>query len=297
MLFFGAAYRGAIIKLDLKTLQLPNPLRFVNCPDLADDVFALMRGWGQTLDAAIDTVAPFLTVERKHTRFHWHSEQVLQSYTWAQHPPRSTMTALVEIHYELSDWFVERNPGYFCLHCAGVRFGDGVVIFPSDQRAGKSVLSMQLAQRGHELFGDDVVAIEPKKLDAYALGLLPRLRRPFPESLGKEFEAFIAARPGPENHQYRYVGLEENELARLGVTAPIKGLVLLERVDSGPALIESVSQGEMLARLIRKNFATDMPVTHIFDRLKKLTEQTECIRLRYSSGQSAIEALGARFGT
>jgi hypothetical protein len=284
------------VQIDLQTRHWPSAIRFVNCPELAQSVFELMQGWGAGLVPADGSGEAFLTIERKRKYFHWESQEVLKSYTWAHEPPRSTMGALCEIHYELSDWFVERNPGYFCLHCAGVRFGDGVVIFPSDQRAGKSVLSIQLAQYGHELYGDDVVAIEPDTIDAYALGLLPRLRRPFPENLGKGFEAFVSARPGAENHQFRYVGLKGLELAPLGRTAPIKGFVMLERVAERPAMIEQVSQGEMLARLIRKNFATDMPVTQIFDRLKKLTSQTECLRLRYSTGEGAISALRARFG-
>lgn len=282
--------------LDLITPQLPGVIRFENSPELARAVLALLRGWRAELLASDGQAERFLTIARRRSRFHWESEQALMSYTWKRHPPRSVMGALCEIHYELSEWFVERNPGFFCLHCAGVRIGDGIVIFPSDQRAGKSVLSMQFAQRGHELFGDDVVAIEPVTLRAYALGLLPRLRVPFPAGLGSGFEKFVAARPGMENHQYRYVGLRGSEHAPLGRTAPITGFVLLERTESGPAVLEPVSQGETLARLIRKNFATDMPVTHIFERLKKITGAAQRWRLRYSDGESAIAALCERFG-
>jgi hypothetical protein len=281
--------------LDLGTPHLPAAVRFNNCPELASAVLALLRGWDAGLSEP-GPQTPFLTITRKRARYHWDSDIALKSYTWARHAPRSVMSALCEIHYELSDWFVEDNPGFFCLHCAGVRIGGGVVIFPSDQRAGKSVLSMQFAQRGHELFGDDVVAIEPKSLNAYALGLLPRLRVPFPENLGGGFRAFVAARPGPENHQYRYVGLRGAEHAPLGRTAPITGFVLLERMESGPAVLEPVSQGETLARLIRKNFATNMPVTQIFERLKSLTGVAQRWRLRYSDGDSAIAALRERFG-
>jgi hypothetical protein len=272
-------------------------MRFVNCPDLAKAVFALMRHWGVEIDPSTASQKPFLTIERKRKRFHWNSEDVLQPYSWKQHNPRSVMDALSEIHYELSDWFVECNAGYFCLHCAGVRFGGGIVIFPSDQRAGKSVLSMQCVLRGHELFGDDVVAIEPDTLHAFALGLLPRLRLPFADNVGKKFEAFVAARPGPEDRQYRYVGLGEQELAGFGRTAPISGFVLLERIADGPAVLEPVTKGETLARLIRKNFATDMPVTRIFDKLRDITMQAECLRLRYSNGESAIKLLRQKFGS
>lgn len=281
--------------LDLVTPRLPGVVRFRNCPELARDALALLRGWDAELTVP-ETADPFLTITRKRSRFHWDSDIALMSYTWARNAPRSVMGALCEIHYELSDWFVEDNPGFFCLHCAGVRFGDGVVMFPSDQRAGKSVLAMQLAQRGHELFGDDVVAIEPHSLHAYALGLLPRLRVPFPASAGSGFSEFVAERPGPQSHQYRYVGLRAGEHAPLGRTAPIKGFVLLERMETGPAILEPVSQGETLARLIRKNFATNMPVTRIFDRMKTITGAAQRWRLRYSDGESAIAALRERFG-
>lgn len=282
--------------LDLLTPRLPGPLRFNNCPELAQHTLALLRGWDALLSEPDAAASPFLTIRHKRDRFQWESESVLKSYTWARHAPRSVMGALCEIHYEWSDWFVERNPGYFCLHCAGVRIGDGVVIFPSDQRAGKSVLAMQFARRGYELFGDDVVAIEPKTLEASALGLLPRLRVPHPPRLGQGFEKFVAQRPGFANHQYRYVGLRDSELAPLGSTAPIKGFVLLERLESGPSALEPVGQGETLARLIRKNFSRNMPVTRIFNSLRTITAGTQRLRLRYASGEAAIDALIERFG-
>jgi hypothetical protein len=39
-----------------------------------------------------------------------------------------------------------------------------------------------------------------------------------------------------------------------------------------------------------------MPVTHIIDRLKRLTGQAQCLKLHYSDGERAIKALEERFG-
>lgn len=282
--------------LQLTTPILPGPIRFKNCADLAHDTLALLRGWQAVLAVPEGRREPFLGITRKRSRFHWESKKALMPYTWARHKPRNPMGVLCEIHYELSDWFVELNPGYFCLHCAGVRIGRGIVIFPSDQRSGKSVLTIQFAERGHEIFGDDVVAITPRTLEAYSLGLLPRLRLPYPQNVDESFVSFINARPGPCSERYWYVALRDGELAPLGRTAPIKGFVLLERLSEGEAALEPISQGEVLKHVIRKNFATDTPVLTIFNRLKRLTGETRRYRLRYSNGSDAIALLCREFG-
>jgi hypothetical protein len=217
-------------------------------------------------------------------------------YRWTRRPPHTTFSALCDIHYELSEWFVRENPGYFCLHCGAVRIGDGVVVFPSDQKAGKSVLTMQFAQAGHEVFGDDVLAIAPKTHDAVALGLLPRMRLPLPETAGSAFADFVAQRRGPVGGHYQYMALRESEFAPFGKRAPILGFVLLERQPDGGASIEAVSQGEILKHVIRKNFATDIPALRIFNRLKSLTGRVRRFRLSYSRGADAIALLTREFG-
>jgi hypothetical protein len=125
------------------------------------------------------------------------------------------------------------------------------------------------------------VAIKSRTLEAYSLGLLPRLRLPFPDNVDKNFANFVIARPGPSSERYWYVNLQDGELASLGRTASIKRFVLLERSIEGEAMLEPISQGKVLKRVICKNFATDIPVLTIFNRLKRPPSETWRHRLRY----------------
>jgi hypothetical protein len=279
----------------LSNSDLGVSLDFLNCPRLAADMVSVLRGWNCEVQPVPRKPNATLTIEKKRTRFHWHSRKLAPSDVWLRHPPHTSFSVLCELHYDWSDWFVARNPGYLCLHSAAARFGSGAVLFPCDQKAGKSVLTMQLAEAGHEVFGDDVVALTPRGNRAMSLGLLPRLRLPYPTGSTQSFCDFVAARSGPSNEHYQFVALRDGEFAPFGASAPVSAIVLLERVSDGPAEFTDIETGEVVKQLIRKNFAEAMPVADIFARLHTLARRVPKLRLRYSKGADAIAMLRKTF--
>src|SRR6266700_2611993 len=100
---------------------------------------------------------------------------------WNEHPPVSAMQVVCDVHDVLFDWFLKASPRHLCLHGAAVRIGGGLVCFPSVQKTGKSTLCVALAARGHTVYGDDVLAIEPEESRGVALascrGCASRCRR------------------------------------------------------------------------------------------------------------------------
>lgn len=206
------------------------------------------------------------------------------------------MEALCDLHFELIEWFLDVHSNHLCIHCAAVEMEQGLVVFPSPTKAGKSTLTLQLAASGHRIFGDDVLPLEPERNEGFALGLSPRIRLPLPKALGAEPRAFLETHAGPGDRFYRYVDLSESELAQFGETAPVAALVLLERKASGPAHLEPVSQGEMLKLILRRNFADEVPAPDIFDRLHALCGDARRLRLTYSDGRAAVALLDRELG-
>ena len=55
----------------------------------------------------------------------------------------------------------ERAP--ICLHAAGVRLGSASVLLVGEAGSGKSTLAAALFERGHSLWGDDLVRFAPRE--------------------------------------------------------------------------------------------------------------------------------------
>ena len=209
---------------------------------------------------------------------------------------RGQVAAINGFHYEFISWFVEENPALLCVHCAAVLFDRGLVIFPSTFKAGKSMLSVQLAAAGARVFCDDVLPIEGSNNHGMAIGILPRIRLPVPEEMGASFHDFLRPRKGPRNSSYLYVKLTEDELAPLGTTAPICGIVTLQRdPEAEPELIPS-EKSETLKQLISQNFAREGPPLEILDRLHAIVTGADCYTLRYATGEQAAALLQDAFG-
>ena len=270
-------------------------LAFTDCPEVVEGLEAILTGWRlQRLPSAASQRAD-AQVRRTRTGFAWRSRRMPKPALWNEHPPVSAMQVVCDVHDVLFDWFLKASPRHLCLHGAAVRIGGGLVCFPSVQKTGKSTLCVALAARGHTVYGDDVLAIEPQESRGVALGIVPRLRKPLPKGLGARLIRFVTERAGPADRRWVYAELRDGEIAPLGATAPIEAFVLPQRGTRG-AKLEPVAKSEMLREILLQNFARRVPPVETLDRLMQLTERVPCYRLRYGAVMGAARLIEQRFG-
>lgn len=274
---------------------LPQPVRFVGCDDLLDATRSILRGWRVTRVARGRAVAPAIRVRRTADGYRRVSK-------WQDRPSRvrekfrrTLVEALCGLHSELLDWYVEEHPDTLFVHGAAARFGRRLVVFPALAYAGKSTLTVHLAQRGRQVWCDDVLPIDPRTRRGLALGIVPRLRPPLPPSASAAFLRFVEARRGHERRDRLYVNLRRGEIAPWGATAPVGGIVLLERQPSGPAVLEPVEPADALEKVILQNFAREVPALRILDTLERVVRTARCYRLRYAKTEDAGDLLDGAF--
>ncbi len=208
---------------------------------------------------------------------------------------RDPLNAVCDLVVHLVHGFVATNPSALCLHSAAACVGGRLLVFPNVYRGGKSLLSAHLAALGAEIFADDVIPVRGRANHGFALGLAPRLRLPFPEVVGPEFETFVARHAGPSSDRYQYLDLGPGRQAPFGATAPIGAFVLLDRQEGKEAALEPLARGETLRRVIARNFSRRQPAQRILDRLERIVARTPCYRLAYGDPATAARLLTARF--
>ncbi len=196
--------------------------------------------------------------------------------------------------------YIADHPSLLCLHCAAAAYERGLVLFPSGYRAGKSTRAVTLAAHGVRLFSDDVLPIETSDNHGVAPGILPRLRLPLPASAPGSatyrMRRFVRERAGPKNARYLYVALSQDELAPLGATAPVRGIVTLQRDPAQrPELVET-SKSEMVKAGIVQNFARKVPAAEIIEHVFAITRDARCFTLRYARAEETVPLLKAAFG-
>lgn len=273
------------------------PVDFVDCAEVAEGFRSILRGWDLEVIPYDSGVQPYLTFEKRRYGYHWDAPWIADKNRRTEDPSVSVMDAVCDFHYEFIDWFVDRNPEYFCVHMAGVEFGDNAVIFPCIQKAGKSTLSIQLAAMGHRLFGDDVVGLSAAGGEAVALGLLPRIRLPLPSAvIDRQFENYVQARKGLSDKYWQYVELGAEEMAALWEARPVAGIVLLERGTDGPPRLEPLEKSAAIKALIDRNFGRLRDPDRIFDCFRDLAFSCQTRVLRYTKPKEAAELLEKEFG-
>jgi len=277
-------------------------LAFTHCPAVVEGLEAILTGWRLRRLPSARAQRADAQVKKTARGFAWASKCMPNPALWDAHPPVSAMHVLCDVHDVLFDWFLQKHPRHLCLHGAAVRIGAGLICFPSVQKSGKSTLCVALAARGHPVYGDDVLAIEPRQSRGAAFGIAPRLRKPLPQAFGARLLRFVRERAGPSDRRWVYVTLRAGELAPLGEAAPIAAFVLLERGarrEGGRrprgAKLEPVAKSEMLEEILLQNFARKLPPAEILDRLLRLVERVPCYRLRYGSLAAAARLIERRF--
>lgn len=212
---------------------------------------------------------------------------------WLDKPARYTnaVNLACGLGVHVNQAFLAGPEDRLCLHSAAARIGGRLVVFPNAYRAGKSLLTVCLAAAGARIFCDDILPVAHDSGLGFALGITPRLRLPLPTNLSRRTGDFIDARRGAENRQYLYVDLEADEQAPFGETAPLGGIVLLDRREGESARLERVGVGEALKYVVLRNFARKVPVEESLDRLHRILMSAYCARLTYSSGDEAADLL------
>jgi len=213
--------------------------------------------------------------------------------------------AVCDLLLDLERAYVEDAPArgeavLSILHAAAVEMGQaenrGLVVFPSTHATGKSLLTVALAYAGHRVFADDQLPIIPGSPTlGIAPGFLPRLRRPLPKELDAQLASFVRAHAGPESARFRYVNLDKKRLAPLGERAPIKGVVLLERVDGATPAVASATEADVLKACVLQSFGRTQNALFVLDSLHAMVQDAKCVKLRYADALEAVALLEERF--
>jgi len=280
------------VKVELFSIKgLRNPVALINCEALCVHLFAILRDWRFERVDPSNNHHPVITIKNTKTGFQRQSRWLPKPATF-----RSPVDAVCDFIVDLIHAYIADNEDLLCLHCAAVQFKQGLVIFPNTYRAGKSILSIKLASCGGRLFSDDVLPITGQRPLGMALGILPRLRLPLPETADQAFVDFVAKREGPKSSRYLYVSLTEQEQPSLGTTAPICGIAILQRDMTNKPALTTAKKNSVLKDVIPRNFARQNPALEIVDRLYSIVEEARCYTLRYTDLNQAVALLEDVFG-
>jgi hypothetical protein len=277
----------------IRVSGLSSPLEFINCPEVAEQLLLIMRGWTVELCDSADVAAPLIRIAKSTRGYAWRKALLPMPHGWRTIPPHGVYSAVCHLHHELVAWLVNERSGALCLHCASVEINGSLIILLGRGKAGKSTLATELTAAGARMFGDDVLMLENDH--GVAFGLLPRLRLPLPKTMTSRARKFAAARVGISNKAHQYIDMKPGELALLGQRAPIAGLIVLDRLESGGAVMKKMGQGEMLKTVVLQNCLDAIPARSTFDRLLTLTQTAKCYRLSYAVGSDATRLITETF--
>ena len=269
--------------------DMSNSVELINCRHLPDCFPLIFPGW-QITEVSAEHCSPVLSLRLEDNNY------VLESY-WLKKPVYRTNedAAICLLVAELMRAFVHEDRQLLCLHGAAAEFAGKLVVFPSNYRAGKSILSACLAASGVQLFGDDVLPISLLDAEGIAPGFAPRLRLPLPDNLDLETLEFINKHNRLQGEQYLYLDLENDVLAPKGCQLPVGAFVLLEREEGVSPVMASVSEAEVLHQVIWQNFARETEAPRILGVLSELVASSQRFRLRYDRTEDAVRLLRESF--
>lgn len=265
------------------------PVRTVNCEDILEGLAGYVPGWSFSVSDRTEAEACAVLA------FNGSAWMIQSPHTKAPRVHKSAVNLVCDLLSALASAMLAEEPGLLCFHSAALEVADGLVLFPAVRRSGKSTLSAALMARGTGLFTDDYLPVEQTqegRLLGRATGIAARLRLPLPDTMPDDARAYIAAHPGPENTQYRY--LPGPEVRPRGLRRPIRSIVLLDRQDDTGAHLSPVSEGELLGRLAHQNFSRGRPAGETLTALIALSQAAPATRLTYTDPDEAAElVLGA----
>lgn len=275
----------------LSFADLQGPVVLTGCAELTGIIAQVLRGWDISPYEGPHDTEPVIRIEKSGTSFIRHSR-------WLDEPISfdDPVDAVCDFLVDLTKAYLDTATGMMCLHGAAAHFNSGLMIFPSTYHAGKSTLCVELARRGVRIFSDDVLPIENNRNFGVAPGILPRLRRPLPENAGTGLQGYMKSRASAASDRFQYVDLHAHELAPLGETAPISGIVLLERDDANSPELLPARESDIVKNIILRNFSKNVAAADVLDRLIEISWQADTHILKYATVEQAAELLCQRFG-
>ena len=273
---------------------LQAPVAFSGCEALFPILSGVLRDWSLEKGRAENAASqgqPVITLQKKADGYERRSRWLSKLVRFSD-PVDAVCDFIVDLIHAYN---AEQNKN-LCLHGAAVEFQTGLMVFPSTYRAGKSLLSVKLASCGARIFSDDVLPIPDGGNSGVALGILPRLRRPLPETAGDPLRTFIANRIGPQNKRYRYIRLDKRHLAPRGTDAQVTAITILRRGAGEKPTLKTATTSDVVRDMILRNFARENPGIDILDRLHAVVEQAACYTLTYDTLDQAAALLSEGFG-
>lgn len=271
---------------------LDRPLRVANPAVVRPLLDPVMAAWPFTVtDNGASASNAFATIGPAGAG-KWRLEAPLAAKPVTEYDP---VNAICDLVVEMSWERLRSRPDLLCLHAAALTFNDRLVIFPNARRAGKSLLTATLAQRGNAVFSDDFVPLqvtpESGAISGIANGIAPRLRLPLPDNLSAGLPIWIMDRIAVRNKQYGY--LTGIDLPQSGMSAPVGAIVVLEgdQTMTEPASLTPVTQEEAMASLVTQNFGRQVHAGAILRVADALTRAVPVLRLRYNSVEEAAALL------
>ena len=273
---------------------LQAPVAFSGCEALYPILSSVLRDWSPVKRRPgnpADQGQPVITLQKKANGYERRSR-------WLERPKRfqDPVDTVCDFIVDLIHAYIAEHDNYLCLHGAAVELQTGLMVFPSTYRAGKSLLSVKLAACGARIFSDDVLPIQAGGNTGMALGILPRLRRPLPETAGDPLRTFVAKHLGPQNKRYRYIRLDTRQLAPRGTEAPVAAITVLHRNTGAKPSLQTANTSEVVRDMILRNFARQTPGIDILDRLHAVVEQAACYTMTYDTLDQAAALLTDAFG-
>ena len=270
---------------------LRQPVELRDCERLVPHLPLVFPGW-EIASAAETDIEPVLTLIRVDNGYHlggyWLDEILYR---------RDEVDALCALVAEVMRAYGRQDDRLLCLHAAAASFGGRLVVFPSQYRAGKSILCAALAACGTRLYCDDILLVRLDDGNGIAPGLAPRLRLPLPGNLKLTTRDYIDSRIRLRGANYAYIDLDNSALAERGEQAPLGAFVLLEREEGAVAALEPIGEAEVLAQAIWQNFAREAAAPVILGVLNRLVGGAQRFRLRYDRAEDAVALLQSEFAT
>lgn len=166
------------------------------------------------------------------------------------------------------------------LHAGGASFSRGAVVVIGPSLAGKSSVALHMAANGGRLLGDDSVAIAGDR--ALSFGLAPKLRLPLPADAGRLFTRFAGARICRTQSGIAHLRLRRGEAARFGQGAPLRGIVILKRMEGGTARLVPADRSAAMRALVTHAFAPQFGAAALVARLAALASRVPAYTLEFS---------------
>lgn len=255
---------------------LASDIRLLGCEDLEACLPTVFAGMPHSVTDGAST-QPFASVVGHAGRYRLHAPHLGEpSYQ------NDAVNAACDLAGLVARQYVWARKDRLALHAAAVAVNGALVAFPAQRRAGKSLLTIAMAQLGARVFSDDVLPIDlvpGSPIMGMAMGIAPRVRLPLPAPRLRLAEDDTGL-PVVQNHQYRYTAIPQ--LATAGEKLPIGAFVALERQDHGPAIVEQMSRGAMLGSLLSQNFGRGPEAGRLLTGLHALAATVPSLRLTYS---------------